>query len=81
MATFWKSQSTESRAIELRSDSIGSRMTAADAKGVTFQQPEIATLPGDTCAAYKEVADRDEGKRACEGRFTSGACGRCLEGE
>jgi hypothetical protein len=72
---------TGASSIELRSDSIGSRMTAADAKGVTFQQPEIATLPGDTCAAYKEVADRDEGKRACEGRFTSGACGRCLEGE
>jgi hypothetical protein len=72
---------TGASSIELRSDSIGSRLTVADAKGVTIQQPEIAALPADTCSAYREIADREEGKRACESRFTSGACGRCLDKE
>ena len=72
---------TGESSIELRSDSIGSRLTAADAKGVTFQQPVIASLPEDTCAVYRGIANRVDGRRACEGRFTSAACGRCLDRE
>lgn len=72
---------TGESSIELRSDSIGSRLTAADANGVTLQQPVIATLPEQTCAAYREIADRDAGRRACAGRFTGAACGSCLDSE
>lgn len=65
-------------AIELRSDSDGSRISATQAQGVTFQGPEIAPLPPSTCAHYQELARKYPGERICQARFTQSACMACL---
>lgn len=48
--------STAGSAIELRSDSNGSRMSVTDKTGLALQQPAIAALPQATCTYYKELA-------------------------
>jgi hypothetical protein len=66
-------------AIELRSDSDGSRLSILDKSGVTFQQPNIATLPPSTCSDYKEMEREHPGEGICEAKFTAAACKACLQ--
>lgn len=70
---------TQESAIEIRSDSDGSRISAAGKNGVTFQQPIIATLPSETCVHYKELESKYPGKRICQNRFAESTCTACLE--
>jgi hypothetical protein len=70
---------TKDSAIELRSDSIGSRISAMDKHGVTFQRPVIAALPSPTCTHYKELEREYPGERICQKRFTQSACTACLD--
>lgn len=67
--------------IELRSDPNGSRLSVADGSGVTFQQPNIATLVPSICADYKELENKYPGKRICQARFTDSACSACFKSE
>lgn len=72
---------TQGGAIELRSDSDGSRISVFDKSGVTFQQPVIATLSAPTCKAFKELEQEHPGKRICQSRFSDIACKACLDGQ
>jgi len=72
---------TQGSAIELRSDSNGSRLSASDKSGLTFQQPSIATLPPSTCIEYKDLEHKYPGERACQSRFTDAACNACLKSD
>jgi hypothetical protein len=63
--------------IELRSDSNGARMSVADMKGVTLQQP-VTVLTPETCIDYKKLEQQYPGKRVCQSRFTESACQVCL---
>lgn len=67
---------TRDSAIELRSDSAGSRLTTFGDGKVTFQQPVVASIPGEVCEIYRDL--RDEHPDACRDRFTESACTVCL---
>lgn len=68
---------TDESAIELRSDSAGSRLTAFDGSGVVLQQPAVAEIPGEVCTIYRQA--RAEHPNACRERFTEAACAACFE--
>lgn len=67
---------TQADAIELRSDSAGSRLTAFEGNKVTFQQPVVASIPGEVCVIYRQL--QKEHPDACRDRFTVQACAACL---
>lgn len=69
---------TGGSAIELRSDSNGSRMSVTDKTGLTWQQPAIATLSPATCTHFTELAAQYPGERICQKRFAEAACKPCL---
>lgn len=67
-------------AVELRSDSDGSRITAIDDGRVVFQRP-IATLGEEACTQYQaglQQFSRERIMDACRQRFTGKACTECL---
>lgn len=70
---------TQEGAIELRSDSAGSRLTAFEGNKVTFQQPVVASIPGEVCVIYRQL--QKEHPDACRDRFTAPACAVCLDQE
>lgn len=72
---------TPGSAIELRSDSDGSRITTFDASGASLQLPEIARLPAATCKDYIALEKAHPGKRICRTRFMDAACGHCLRSD
>jgi len=72
---------TQGSAIELRSDSDGSRISASDKSGVTFQQPVIAALSPSTCQDFKELETKYPHERICQSRFTDSACRACLDNQ
>ena len=69
---------TKDTAIDLRSDSNGSRLMTSAKSSVTYQQPQIAALSAETCASYKNTALKYPGARACQARFTDITCKACL---
>lgn len=71
---------TRGGAIEMRADSNGTRLTATDKDGVTFQQPVIAALSAESCASFRDIEKKYPGARACQKRFTDTACKVCLGG-
>jgi hypothetical protein len=70
---------TPESAIELRSDSDGSRLSASDKNMVTVQQPVVSPLPAATCARYKTLELEHPNEHICQSRFTDPACRACLE--
>lgn len=70
---------TQEGAIELRSDSAGSRLTAFEGNKVTFQQPVVTSIPGEVCVIYRQL--QDQHPEACRDRFTASACAACLDQE
>ena len=67
--------------VELRSDDDGSRFTAVKRGEVVFQQPAVAAMSAETCAAYKEARSRvseEQVRRDCRRRFSEEACRACL---
>jgi hypothetical protein len=72
---------TQESAIELRSDSNGSRISANDKRVVTFQAPLIAALPSSTCAHLRELEHEHPDAHVCRSRFTEAACTACLDGK
>lgn len=70
----------EADAVELRSDSAGSRLTAVEDGKVIFQQPR-ATPSDEACAEYRAARERfsrDQVVAACQQRFSEEACASCL---
>lgn len=68
-------------AVELRSDLDGSRFTAIQKGKVDFQEPRVAVLSAQTCAAYREPHPEVTSEQAfqnCARRFTDDACRNCL---
>lgn len=68
-------------AVELRSDGDGSRVTAVAGGRVVFQEPGVAGVGEEACAAYREALasfPRAEVVAACTGRFSPAACSVCL---
>lgn len=68
--------------VDLRSDSDGSRFTAAKGGQVVFQEPAVAAMSAGTCGAYKEARSRvseEQVRRDCRRRFTEEPCRVCLE--
>ncbi len=73
---------TQASAIELRSDTDGSRLTVTDPKvGITLQQPNIAALSTTTCTDYKELATKYPGEKYCQKRFADSTCNACFKTE
>ncbi len=70
---------TQDSAIELRSDSDGSRLTAFGKAGATLQLPVIARLPASTCADYRQLEQQHPDKRICQSRFMDAACRACMD--
>ena len=70
---------TDKSAIELRSDTIASRLSVSDNSGVTLQQPSIVSLPPETCAEYKKYQQESPNKRYCQARFTDSAYQACFQ--
>lgn len=69
-------------AVELRSDSDGSRVTAVKGGEVVFQQPALGAMSAETCAAYREARGRvseEQVRRDCRRRFAEEPCRACLE--
>ena len=70
----------EDDAVELRSDSGGSRLTAVADGRVVFQRPR-ATPSEEACGQYRAALERlarDRVVAACQQRFTEEACASCL---
>jgi hypothetical protein len=68
--------------IEFRSDSDGSRLTAAKAGQVVAQSPPIEKMSDATCEIYRGARARvsaEQVMRDCRRRFNDAACGVCLK--
>jgi hypothetical protein len=69
-------------AIELRSDTEGSRLTAVNDGQIVFQEPPVDELGEEACAAYRDALSShsmEEVLRACKQRYSEAACRACLE--
>lgn len=67
--------------VELRSDTEGSRLTAAQDGKVVSQQPLIKKISESMCSAYRDARSRVSNERAmndCQRRFASAVCRSCL---
>lgn len=70
----------ENDAVELRSDSDGSRITTIDEGMVVFQRP-VAAPREEACSQYRaglQQFARERVVAACQQRFTEEACTECL---
>lgn len=68
-------------AVDLRSDSDGSRFTAVQSGQVVVQQPTITKLSESTCRDYKGILARRTAEQVmniCRQRYTDAACKTCL---
>nr|WP_136252534.1 hypothetical protein [Ningiella ruwaisensis] len=73
----------DNSAIELRSDSNGSRLTSSKLGTVVAQLPEILALSGSSCAEYRSHTvnyPAEEVFQSCRKRFNEEACKKCFEG-
>jgi hypothetical protein len=72
---------TLGKAIEMRADANGVRLSSSDKTGLTFQQPAVTALSAASCGNYKELALKYPGERICQKRFSDSTCKACLGGE
>ena len=68
-------------AIELRSDTDGSRLTSISDGTIDLQLPEVETMVDEACNAYRNARDTnavDDAQKVCSARFPSSLCRECL---
>jgi hypothetical protein len=65
-------------AMELRSDSNGSRMSVSKDRVVQQQMPAIDVLSADTCTEWRELDRKHPNENVCRTRYLESTCQRCL---
>lgn len=68
-------------AIELRSDSDGSRLTSVKDGAIALQLPEVETMVDEACTAYRSARATNtagEVQKICSARFPASLCRKCL---
>ncbi|HZX29635.1 MAG TPA: hypothetical protein VFF16_21355 [Telluria sp.] len=65
------------RAIELRNDENGARLSVSDQTGVALQQPAVG-LTAESCKDMAELEHKYPSEHICRAKFTEAACNACL---
>lgn len=66
------------RALELRTDDNGARLSIEAERKVVEQHPAIGTLQPETCKQQRAYEQQFPGRGICRTRYTAEACTRCL---